>query len=103
VHYGGTRDLRATLLSAAVTMLAAAPLKFVFQTWSWLFGVLTIVVAMTVVALGLRAVREPQLSGTNGMIGAFVLSLTLLFASDHALFGVNPSTDTLVRFSTLLL
>jgi transglutaminase-like putative cysteine protease len=102
VRFGGARDLRATLLSAAVTILAAAPLKFVFQTWSWLFGVLVVVVAMTATALALRAVRAPQLSGTLGMIGVFVLSLTLLFARDHAWFGVLPSPDTLVRFSTLL-
>lgn len=99
---GGTRDLRATLLSAAVTIFSAAPLKFVFQTWTWLVGVLIVTVAMTATALALRALRTPQLSGTLGMITAFVLCLTLLFARDHAWLGFVPTPDTLVRFSELL-
>jgi transglutaminase-like putative cysteine protease len=102
VRSGGARDLRATLLSAVVTLLAAAPLTFVFQTWTWLVGVLIITTAMTATALALRALRAPQLSGTIGMIAVFVLGLTLLFARDHAWFGIVPSPDTLARFSTLL-
>ncbi|GIJ57879.1 transglutaminase family protein [Virgisporangium aurantiacum] len=102
MQFGSRRDLRATLLSAVVTLLAAVPLQFVFRSWEWMIGVLAVVLAMTATALALRALRTPQLTGTLGMIAVYLLCLTSLFARDHAWFGFLPSPATLVRFSSLL-
>src|SRR5690349_9621876 len=49
VQFGSRRDLRATLLSAAVTLLAAVPLQFVFRSWEWMVGVLVVVLGMTTI------------------------------------------------------
>lgn len=102
MQFGSRRDLRATLLSAAVTLLAAVPLQFVFRSWEWMFGVLAVVFAMTVTALAFRALRTPQLAATIAMIAVYLLCLTALFAPNHAWFGFIPSPETLERFSVLL-
>jgi transglutaminase-like putative cysteine protease len=97
-----TQQRHITLVAAGATVLAALPLAAVFEKWTWLVSVLIVVGAMTGAAVGLRSVRAPAWAPTLGMIGAYVLTLTVLFGRGNALLGIIPSPATISYFNELL-
>jgi transglutaminase-like putative cysteine protease len=90
-----------TLVAAAATLLATAPLSTVFQAWTWSVDVLLAVAAICGAALGTRALRTPLWAQSLAMLGALVVMSTWLFGAG-ALLGTIPTATTLRHFGDLL-
>lgn len=90
-----------TLVAAAATLLASAPLSTVYEKWTWSVDVLLVVAAICGAALGTRALRAPIWAQSLAMLGALVIMSTWLFGAD-ALAGTIPTLGTLRHFADLL-
>jgi transglutaminase-like putative cysteine protease len=90
-----------TLVAAAATLLATAPLATVYQTWTWSIDCLFAVAAVCGAALGTRALRAPVWAQLLSMAGALLIMLTWLFGT-HALLGTIPTAGTFQHFTDLL-
>ena len=90
-----------TLVAAAATLLATAPLSTIYQTWTWSVDVLLVVAAICAAALGTRALRAPVWAQSLAMFGALVIMSTWLFGAD-ALAATIPTLGTLRHFADLL-
>ncbi len=90
-----------TLVAAASTLLATAPLSTVFMAWTWSVDCLFVVAAVCGAALGTRAVRSPLWAQLLAMLGALVVMVTWLFGRG-ALLGTIPTGTTLAHFGDLL-
>ena len=90
-----------TLVAAAATLLATAPLSTVFEAWTWSVDCLFVVAAICAAALGTRAVRAPLWAQLLAMFGALVVMVTWLFGKG-ALLGTIPTGTTLTHYGDLL-
>src|SRR5262249_36240555 len=90
-----------TLVAAAATLLATAPLSTVFDTWTWSVDVLLAVAAICAAALGTRALRAPIWAQSLAMLGALVIMSTWLFGAG-APAGRIPPAGPLRHFADLL-
>ena len=90
-----------TLVAAASTLLATAPLSTVFMAWTWSVDCLFVVAAICAAALGTRAVRSPLWAQLLAMFGALIVMVTWLFGKG-ALLGTIPTGTTLTHFGDLL-
>ncbi|MGC4811894.1 transglutaminaseTgpA domain-containing protein [Micromonospora sp. DT228] len=90
------------LVAATATLLAAAPLSAIFQSWTWLVqSVITVAVVAGAAALT-RLVRAPLWGQVLGMLAGLVLALTWLFPSNQELLAVLPTPSTFAHFNDLL-
>ncbi|MEU4402449.1 DUF3488 and transglutaminase-like domain-containing protein [Micromonospora orduensis] len=89
-------------VAAAATLLAAAPLSAIFQSWTWLIQSAIAVAVVAGVAALTRLVRAPLWGQVLGMIAALLLALTWLFPSGSELLAFLPSTGTISHFADLL-
>ncbi|MFF5178401.1 transglutaminaseTgpA domain-containing protein [Micromonospora sp. NPDC000316] len=89
-------------VAAAATLLAAAPLSAIFQSWTWLIQAAIAVAVVAGVAALTRLVRAPLWGQVLGMLAALVLALTWLFPSGAELFAILPTPATFGHFAELL-
>ncbi|WP_433114239.1 transglutaminase TgpA family protein [Micromonospora sp. CA-246542] len=90
------------LVAAAATLLAAAPLSAIFQTWTWLIQCAIAVAVVAGVAALTRLVRAPLWGQVLGMLAALLLALTWLFPSGSELVALLPTPSTIGHFADLL-
>lgn len=89
-------------VAAAATLLAAAPLSAIFQTWTWLIQCAIAVAVVAGVAALTRLVRAPLWGQVLGMLAALLLALTWLFPSGSELLTFLPTPATIGHFADLL-
>ncbi|HET9517489.1 MAG TPA: DUF3488 and transglutaminase-like domain-containing protein [Actinoplanes sp.] len=92
---------RLGLAAAGATLLAAAPLATIFESWTWLVDCLITVGLVAGAALLARARRTPLWAQALGMAAALVLALTALFPSGAELWSLLPTPETFARFAAL--
>ncbi|WP_406071712.1 DUF3488 and DUF4129 domain-containing transglutaminase family protein [Micromonospora sp. NBC_01638] len=90
------------LVAAAATLLAAAPLSAIFQSWTWLIESVIAVAVVAGVAALTRLARAPLWGQVLGMLAGLALALTWLFPSGEELLAVLPTPGTLAHFADLL-
>ncbi|PWR06640.1 transglutaminase [Micromonospora acroterricola] len=88
-------------VAAAATLLAAAPLSAIFETWTWLVQSAIAVAVVAGVAALTRLVRAPLWGQVLGMVAALVLALTWLFPSGSELLTFLPTPATFGHFADL--
>ncbi|WP_433829315.1 transglutaminase TgpA family protein [Actinoplanes sp. CA-015351] len=91
---------RLGLIAAAATLLAAAPLSSIFDSWTWLFQSILTVVLIAGAAVAARTLRFPTWAQTVAMIFALALALTWIFPSGKELLIPQPAT--LTHFADLI-
>jgi transglutaminase-like putative cysteine protease len=87
-----TGPRRLGLVAAAATLLAAAPISSIFDTWKWLMMCLLVVGLIAGAAFAARSLRFPTWAQAITMIVTLVLMLTWLFPSGHEFLIPTPST-----------
>ncbi|WCN79985.1 transglutaminase TgpA family protein [Micromonospora sp. LH3U1] len=90
------------LVAAAATLLAAAPLSAIFQSWTWLIESVIAVAVVAGVAALTRLARAPLWGQVLGMLAGLAFALTWLFPSGEELLAVLPTPGTLAHFADLL-
>lgn len=89
-------------VAAAATLLAATPLSGIFSQWTWLIYSAFAVGIIEAAATGVRAMRGRAAAQGFGMLGALIVSLTLMFSNGHSLLGFIPTPETVAYFGKLL-
>ncbi|MDG4765317.1 DUF3488 and transglutaminase-like domain-containing protein [Solwaraspora sp. WMMD406] len=90
------------LVAAAATVMAAAPLATIFESWTWLVQCTITVVLVGGTAMLTRTLLAPGWLQPVTMVGALLLALTWLFPSGDEFLVVLPSPATLGHFGSLL-
>ncbi|MEU4691203.1 DUF3488 and transglutaminase-like domain-containing protein [Actinoplanes sp. NPDC023714] len=85
---------RLGLIAAAATLLAAAPLSSIFDTWTWLFQAMLTVILIAGAAVAARTLRFPTWAQGSLMVLALLLALTWLFPSGKEILIPQPATFT---------
>ena len=93
---------RMTVIAAAATVLATAPLGVIYARWTWLFHCLVVVVAAVVAAIAARMLRAPTWTRPLVMVLALVTALAWLFPSGEEILAVVPSPGTVTHFAALI-
>lgn len=93
---------RLGLVAAAATLLAAAPLSAIFDTWTWLLQCILTVGMMAGAAVLARTLRFPLWAQTLSMVGVLLVMLTWIFPSGEEFLALIPTTDTFEHFGALL-
>ncbi|RLP87997.1 DUF3488 domain-containing protein, partial [Micromonospora sp. CV4] len=88
-------------VAAAATLLAAAPLSAIFETWTWLVQSAIAVAVVAGVAALTRLIRAPLWGQVLGMLAALGLALTWLFPSGGELLTFLPTPGTFGHFADL--
>ncbi|GGM38183.1 transglutaminase [Micromonospora sonchi] len=91
------------LVSAAATLLAAAPLSAIFERWTWLVQAVIAVAAVAAAAALARLGRTPTWAQILAMVGGLILALTWLFPSGDELLAVLPTPATFGHFAELII
>ncbi|MFC4019520.1 DUF3488 and DUF4129 domain-containing transglutaminase family protein [Micromonospora sp. GCM10011542] len=89
-------------VAAAATVLAAAPLSAIFESWTWLIESVIAVAVVAGVAALTRLVRAPLWGQVLGMLAGLLLALTWLFPSGSELLTFLPAPGTFAHFADLL-
>jgi transglutaminase-like putative cysteine protease len=89
-------------VAGAATMLAAAPLSVIFETWTWFGQCLLLVGLIAGVATLTRWLRGPLWAQGLAMAGTLLLLLTWFYPSGEEFLGIIPSPGTLGSFGDLL-
>ncbi|WP_410810976.1 transglutaminaseTgpA domain-containing protein [Micromonospora sp. 067-2] len=89
------------VVAAAATLLAAAPLSAIFESWTWLIQSAIAVAVVAGVAALTRLVRAPLWGQVLGMLAALTLALTWLFPSGGELLTFLPTPTTFGHFADL--
>ncbi|WP_433377439.1 transglutaminaseTgpA domain-containing protein [Actinoplanes sp. CA-142083] len=83
---------RLGMVAAAATLLAAAPITSIFDTWNWLVRCILAVGLIAGAALLARTLRFPTWAQALSMIVVLLLSLTWMFPSGHEILIPTPAT-----------
>ncbi|MFC7532697.1 DUF3488 and DUF4129 domain-containing transglutaminase family protein [Actinoplanes sp. GCM10030250] len=83
---------RLGLVAAAATLLAAAPLSAIFESWTWLLQSLLTVLFIAGAAVGARTFRFPTWAQVVCMVVAMALALTWIFPSGKEILIPQPAT-----------
>ena len=92
---------RLGLVAAAATLLAAAPLSAIFDTWTWLLQCVLAVGLVAGAAVLTRTLRFPTWAQALGMVMVLLLTLTWMFPSGDELLSLLPSPATFEHFGAL--
>ncbi|MEV4704804.1 DUF3488 and transglutaminase-like domain-containing protein [Actinoplanes sp. NPDC049316] len=92
---------RLGLVAAAATLLAAAPLSAIFDTWTWLLQCILAVGLIAGAAVLARTLRFPTWAQVAGMILVLLLTLTWMFPSGEELLALIPTPSTFNHFGEL--
>ena len=90
---------RLGLVAASATLLAAAPLASIFDTWTWLLQCILVVGLIAGAAVVARTLRFPSWAQALSMIVALLFALTWMFGSANGL--PFPSPGTFAHFGDL--
>ncbi|MGW3784001.1 transglutaminase family protein [Micromonospora chokoriensis] len=90
------------VVAAAATVLAAAPLSAIFESWTWLIESIIAVAVVAGVAALTRLARAPLWGQVLGMLAGLILALTWLFPSGSELLAFLPTPGTFAHFSELV-
>lgn len=90
-----------TLVAAAATLMAAAPIGTIFDSLSWFFRALVIVAMISGAAWGVRSLRGRLWAQLAAMIATLLVGLTMFHGNGTAILGLIPTSDTLSNFATL--
>jgi transglutaminase-like putative cysteine protease len=93
---------RLGLVAAGATLLAAAPLSTIFESWTWLVNCIIAVGLVAGAAMLSRTLRAPLWAQVLGMVAALLLVLTWLFPSGKEFLTILPTPDTFARFGALM-
>jgi transglutaminase-like putative cysteine protease len=88
-------------VAAAATLLAAAPLSAIFDTWTWLMQCILAVGLVAGAAVLARTLRFPSWAQALGMVMVLLLTLTWMFPSGDELLSLIPSPATFTHFGEL--
>ncbi|MCY1138668.1 DUF3488 and transglutaminase-like domain-containing protein [Actinoplanes sp. Pm04-4] len=83
---------RLGLVAAGATLLAAAPISSIFDSYTWLMQCLLTVGLIAGAAVGARTLRFPAWAQALSMIVVLLLTLTWLFPSGEEFLIPTPST-----------
>ncbi|MFC7273282.1 DUF3488 and DUF4129 domain-containing transglutaminase family protein [Paractinoplanes rhizophilus] len=83
---------RLGMVAAGATLLAAAPITSIFDTWTWLVRCILAVGLIAGAALLARTVRFPTWAQALSMVVVLLVSLTWMFPSGHELLIPTPAT-----------
>ncbi|GAB2590357.1 transglutaminase [Paractinoplanes abujensis] len=83
---------RLGLVAAGATLLAAAPIVSIFDSYTWLMQCLLTVGLIAGAAVGARTLRFPSWAQALSMIMVLLLTLTWLFPSGEEFLIPTPST-----------
>ncbi|HEX8344294.1 MAG TPA: DUF3488 and transglutaminase-like domain-containing protein, partial [Actinoplanes sp.] len=97
-----TGQRRLGLVAAGATLLAAAPLSVIFDTWTWLFECMFAVALVAGAALLTRTLRAPLWAQALGMGAGLLLALTWMFPSGEELLALLPTPGTFAWFGQLM-
>ncbi len=92
---------RLGLVAASATLLAAAPLSAIFDTWTWLLQCILTVALMAGAAVLARTLRFPLWAQTLSMATVLLIVLTWIFPSGEELLSLIPTADTFRHFGEL--
>jgi transglutaminase-like putative cysteine protease len=85
---------RLGLVAATATLLAAAPISSIFDSWSWLARCILAVGLICGAATLARTLRFPVWAQVLSMVVALLLTLTWMFPSGHEILIPQPATFT---------
>ena len=83
---------RLGMVAAAATLLSAAPISSIFETWSWLAHCILAVGLISGAALLARTLRFPVWAQALSMVVVLLLTLTWMFPSGHEILIPQPAT-----------
>jgi hypothetical protein len=92
---------RLGLVAAGATLLAAAPLSAIFESWNWLLRCILTVGLIAGAALAARTLRAPVWAQALSMVATLLLVLTWMFPSGHELLSLLPTPKTFEHFGQL--
>lgn len=90
------------LVAAAASLMAAAPMATIFESWTWLVQCAIAVFLIGGTGMLVRTLRAPGWLHPIAMIGALLFALTWLFPSGSELLAVLPTPATISHFGGLL-
>jgi TgpA N-terminal domain/Transglutaminase-like superfamily/Domain of unknown function (DUF4129) len=91
-----------SLVAAAATLMAAAPIKVLFADWSWLIDGFFVVAVVCAVSIGARALRLPVWAQPVLGLIAVIMVVTLFSVGSHAILGLIPGPDAWRAYGDLL-
>ena len=97
-----TGQRRLGLVAAGATLLAAAPLSAIYESWTWLIQCVIAVAFVAAAAALARLAHAPLWAQPLAMAGALLFVLTWMFPSGEELLAVLPTPDTLSWFGQLM-
>jgi len=83
---------RLGLVAAGATLLAAAPISSIFDSWNWLVRCILAVGLISGAALLARTLRFPVWAQALSMVVVLLLTLTWMFPSGHEILIPQPAT-----------
>ena len=83
---------RLGLVAAGATLLAAAPIGSIFDSYAWLLQCLLTVGLIAGAAVGARTLRFPPWAQALSMVVVLLLTLTWLYPSGHEFLVPQPAT-----------
>jgi transglutaminase-like putative cysteine protease len=92
---------RLGLVAAAATLLAAAPLSSIFESWTWLMECILTVGFIAAAAVIARTLRFPVWAQALSMILVLLFMLTWMFPSGAGMTALLPTTSTFTHFGEL--
>jgi hypothetical protein len=92
---------RLGLVAAAATLLAAAPLSSIFESWTWLMQCILTVGLIAGGAVLARTLRFPVWAQALSMILVLLLMLTWMFPSGREMVSLLPTPSTFTHFGQL--
>ncbi|MCA2212405.1 transglutaminase TgpA family protein [Jidongwangia harbinensis] len=92
---------RLGLVAATATLLAAAPLSAIFDSWKWLLQCILMVGLIAGGAVLARTLRFPTWAQATTMVGILLVVLTWMFPSGKEFLALVPSPESLQHFGEL--
>ncbi|MEV6490892.1 DUF3488 and transglutaminase-like domain-containing protein [Actinoplanes sp. NPDC051633] len=92
---------RLGLVAASATLLAAAPLSAIFESYTWLMQCIVAVGLIAGAAVVARTLRLPTWAQALGMVVTLLFVLTWMFPSGEELLALIPGPDTFTHFGEL--
>lgn len=93
---------RLGLVAATATLLSAAPLSSIFESWTWLMMCILAVGLIAGGAVIARTLRFPVWAQALGMVAVLLFVLTWMFPSGKELISLLPTPATFEHFGALI-
>ncbi|GIH04742.1 transglutaminase [Rhizocola hellebori] len=92
-----------TLVAAAATLLAAAPISMIFDSLNWLFQAIITIALISGAAWGARSLRGRLWTQVLAMVGGLLVAVTMFFSQGTGILGLIPTPSTFSHFRELFL